>query len=224
MCIALDGHKLKGGSSIIAVLQQRGFLPTCRVMQLMLWMLSPAAGGGGGVLAHNLFVDVGSNIGSCSVNMAALGVKSIAIEPFKAHVEIINGSKKLNKHFHVHLVHAGAGENSTKIVTNFIHGGRNYGSTILEPEQPQLDRRGLPREDYNQSISIVNLDEVLSSHHGQIPMLKLDCEGCEWEALLSMKESLERVQMIKMEVNTPFAWSKYANTTAKNILYFLESR
>jgi FkbM family methyltransferase len=221
MCVALDAKKMKDGASIIAILQQRGFLPTCRVMQLMLWMLSTASGG---VLDHTMFVDVGSNIGSCSVNMAALGVKSIAVEPFKAHIDIINGSKTLNKHFHMHIIHAGAGEVSTQIVTNFIHGGRNYGSTMIVPETEKSSSSVSQQEDANQLISIVNLDDVLSSHHGSIPMLKLDCEGCEWEALLSMKESLDRVQMIKMEVNTPFAWTKYANTTAREMLSFLESR
>lgn len=56
MCLAKDAAMFGSGSSIIGILKRHGFLPTCRVMQLLLWMYATAEGGS---LPHNFFVDVG---------------------------------------------------------------------------------------------------------------------------------------------------------------------
>jgi hypothetical protein len=57
MCVAKDSAKYGSGTSIIAILEKHGFLPTCRVQQLLLWMYATAEGGS---LPHNFFVDVGA--------------------------------------------------------------------------------------------------------------------------------------------------------------------
>jgi len=61
MCTGQTDQDLKNGMSIINLINARGFLPTCRVMQLMLWMA--ASVNDRGTLARELFVDVGANIG-----------------------------------------------------------------------------------------------------------------------------------------------------------------
>lgn len=47
--------------SIINLIYSRGYLPTCRVMQLLLWMSSMVHDRE--ALKRELFVDVGANIG-----------------------------------------------------------------------------------------------------------------------------------------------------------------
>lgn len=61
MCTGQTDQDLKNGMSIINLINSRGFLPTCRVMQLMLWMAGTVNERGN--LAKDLFVDVGANIG-----------------------------------------------------------------------------------------------------------------------------------------------------------------
>ena len=56
MCLAKDPAMFGSGASIVGILKKHGFLPTCRVMQLLLWMYATADGG---TLPHNFFVDVG---------------------------------------------------------------------------------------------------------------------------------------------------------------------
>ena len=51
----------KHGMSIMALLDSRGYLPTCRVMQLMLWMAAEAKEKKH--IHRNYFVDIGANIG-----------------------------------------------------------------------------------------------------------------------------------------------------------------
>jgi FkbM family methyltransferase len=151
--------------------------------------------------------------------MAAIGIKSVAVEPFQAHVDIIQGSKDINKHMHIHLVHGGVGENATTVMTKFVHGRGNYGSTMFVPQHGR--RLGAVAEDTNQTLEIVTLEDILSVSEGLVPLVKLDCEGCEWEALLSAKTQLAKVQMIKMEVNRPYRWSKYRGMTITQQLQYM---
>lgn len=156
--------------------------------------------------------------------MAAIGIKSVAVEPFQAHVDIIQGSKDINKHMHIHVIHGGVGENATTVLTKFVHGRSNYGSTMFVPQKIISSHRrlgGLPTEDVNQTLEIVTLEDILSVSEGLVPLLKLDCEGCEWEALLSAKSQLDKVQMIKMEVNRPYLWSKYRDMSVKQQLQYI---
>lgn len=65
MCTGQTNQDLKNGMSIINLINLRGFLPTCRVMQLMLWMASTASDKS--IVGRDLFVDVGANIGTSSL-------------------------------------------------------------------------------------------------------------------------------------------------------------
>lgn len=159
--------------------------------------------------------------------MAAIGVKSFAVEPFQAHIDIIQGSKDINKHMPIHIMHGGVGENATTVLTKFVHGRGNYGSTMFVPSGPRplLRRRlGPASEDVNQTLEIVTLENILSTSEGVVPLVKLDCEGCEWEALLSAKSELHKVQMIKMEVNRPYVWSKYKGVTTTQQLEYIQDQ
>jgi hypothetical protein len=61
MCMGQTDQDLKNGMSIINLIYSRGYLPTCRVLHLMLWMASEIQEKG--KLAKDYFVDVGANIG-----------------------------------------------------------------------------------------------------------------------------------------------------------------
>lgn len=77
MCTGQTQQDLKNGMSIINLINARGFLPTCRVMHLMLWMMSEATPHHY-IHRDNYFIDVGANIGSCSVHMASLGLPVVS--------------------------------------------------------------------------------------------------------------------------------------------------
>ncbi len=62
MCMGQTDQDLKNGMSIINLIYSRGYLPTCRVLHLMLWMASEIQEKGR--LTKDYFVDVGANIGN----------------------------------------------------------------------------------------------------------------------------------------------------------------
>jgi hypothetical protein len=61
MCTGQTDQDQKNGMSIINLIHSRGYLPTCRVMQLMLWMASVVSDKHS--LQKDFFVDIGANIG-----------------------------------------------------------------------------------------------------------------------------------------------------------------
>lgn len=63
MCTGQTDQDQKNGMSIINLIHSRGYLPTCRIMQLMLWMASEVSDNH--ALQKDYFVDVGANIGKC---------------------------------------------------------------------------------------------------------------------------------------------------------------
>ena len=123
MCTGQTDEALKHGSSIINLIGSRGYLPTCRIMQLMLWMASDT--NELGYISRDHFIDVGANIGSCSVHMAALGFPVIALEPVQEHVDTIRGSISINPFFHLEVQHLGIAGVEKIVKVNFGHGARN---------------------------------------------------------------------------------------------------
>ena len=179
MCMGITDQDLKNGMSIIKLIYSRGYLPTCRVMQLMLWMSSMIYTDdhndnydnnnnynnnkddassiyneynsnnnhhhhnyhhnnkgpnhhhhhSNNHIKRDYFIDIGANIGSCSVHLASLGFPVIAVEPVKQHVNTIKGSIIINPTFHIDVQHVGLSNEDRVIKANFGHGGRNWGAS-----------------------------------------------------------------------------------------------
>lgn len=61
MCMGQTDQDLKNGMSIINLINSRGYLPTCRILHLLLWMSSVVHEKS--TLPRDYFVDIGANIG-----------------------------------------------------------------------------------------------------------------------------------------------------------------
>ena len=78
--------------SIIRLIQSRGYLPTCRILHLLLWMQSEvSASPSKKSNRRDHFIDIGANIGSCTTHIAALGYPVISAEPVTEHIKTIQG-------------------------------------------------------------------------------------------------------------------------------------
>lgn len=211
MCTGQTHQDLKNGMSIINTINARGFLPTCRVMQLMLWMFSEVVGSK--MLNKDFFVDIGANIGSCSVHMASLGFPVISVEPVQQHVDTIRGSIDINPSFHIDLHHIGMSSSERTIHANFGHGSRNWGAT----EFHEVSRN----ESFETELRLKTLEQVIGGR--KVSLLKVDCEGCEWAALKGAQRALRRVSMIKIEVVQPSYSAGNETVTAEHVLLFLQN-
>jgi FkbM family methyltransferase len=135
MCVGQNPIDLKNGMSIINLIQTRGYLPTCRVLHLMLWMQSETVSNSGLENRRDTFVDIGANIGSCSTHIASLGYPVISAEPVTEHVRTIRGTIETNPSFHIDLHHIGIGSEMKSINVSFGHGARNWGASVFEEDK-----------------------------------------------------------------------------------------
>lgn len=107
-----------------------------------------------GTLARETFVDIGSNIGSCTVHMASLGFPVIAVEPVQQHVDTIRGSMALNPSFHVDLHHIGLSSSDRSIHATFGHGARNWGASAIN------EVSAAKNESFETVLRLKTLDQV----------------------------------------------------------------
>lgn len=180
MCIAHNADYLNNGNSITNLIMVRGFMPTCRVLHLLYWMLLTSAANGPSHAffgRDSFFVDVGANIGSCSLHFAALGVGVIAVEPLKDHVSIIMGSLLYNPAFNVELYHGLVSTSTKTISARVVSQEHNWGNTTVEEVAG-----GASSTSDTVTLSQYSLDHLLNRK--KVAVLKIDCEGCEYEALL----------------------------------------
>ena len=216
MCIAHKAEYLNHGNSITDLLMVRGFMPTCRVLHLLYWMLLTTVSSPdhthsflAGTAFNNplinyynrdaSFVDIGANIGSCSLHFAALGVPVIAVEPLVDHVSIITGSLLANPSFTVELHHGLVSSTAKTIKAKVVSQDHNWGNTTVEEVEPSA--AAATREGETVTLAQHSLDSLLRRR--KVALLKLDCEGCEYEALMGARRVLHKIPMIKLELLNP---------------------
>lgn len=208
MCTGQTDQDLKNGMSIINLINGRGYLPTCRILQLLLWMSSEVQSN---KQLRETFVDIGANIGSCTVAIASLGFPVVSAEPVQQHIDTIKGTMALNPSFHIELNHIGISVNDKKIKVNFGHGSRNWGAT----EFHEADTNGT----FEQELRLKTVDQLIGNR--KVSLMKVDCEGCEWAAIKGAKRSLRKIPMIKLELVQPSYTAGNETVSATEILQFL---
>lgn len=215
MCIGQELQHTKNNRAIIELIKSRGFMPTCRVLHLLMWMYtSVSAGKVNSEQAY--FVDVGANIGSCTAHIASLGYPVIAVEPVVEHMKAIQGTMAINPSFHIEPHRIGISSTDRVSKGSILHGAQNWGSSEIV-------------EDVNGTDELVfrTLGSVLGRR--KIALLKVDCEGCEYAALKGASQvlapnSATRIEMMKLEIIMPTYIIDFNSTTSvptKDIILLL---
>lgn len=126
-------------------------------------------------------IDVGANIGDSSLLFLKNGAKRIiAIEPFLKNFEILNKNIITN------------GFSNCSIM---IHGGITDVDSTVNLDM-SIDGKGGKVESKNEvshntsSINVYSLKSIIEKYKIKQPILKMDCEGCEYNSILNSPEEI----------------------------------
>jgi FkbM family methyltransferase len=139
-------------------------------------------------------IDIGANIGDFTIQAARAcpGGRVVGVEPIGAHVKMIEAQVALNRLSNVRVVRAAVG--ATCQMTRVMAAGTT--SRVSE------------RDDSAEVVEMVTLERLMQDHSiDTLDLLKLDCEGAEWDILPAAERVLPRVRQICMEFHCERGWT-----------------
>jgi FkbM family methyltransferase len=147
------------------------------------------------VLAEDATViDIGASIGSFAIQVARTCPRGriLAVDPVSAHVQMIEAQIALNRLSHVQTVRAAVG--ATCRMTGIT--GTGMTSRVSEGEDPV------------EVVEMITLERLMEDYAiDTVDLLKLDCEGAEWDILPAAEHVLPRVRQICMEFHCERGWT-----------------
>ena len=140
---------------------------------------------------RGVVVDLGAHIGCFTLLAARAGHRVLAVEPSPANFSILRRNVQRNGVEDVELAQAAAGE------------CRRTARLVLPDDASHTGRFSLfpGRGVRTMPVPVLTLDEILrSARVDRVALLKLDCQGSEYEILYSAGVSLlERIDSIAVE-------------------------
>lgn len=139
-------------------------------------------------------VDIGANIGDFALQAAQLcsAGRVFAVEPVSEHVRMVEENVRLNGMRNVTCVQSAIGATDGTISVRLL-GNRS------------TTRQG---EGAAETVRVVTLERFLAEHGlEQVDLLKMDCEGAEWDILPAAEAVLPRVRQIAMEFHSARGWT-----------------
>jgi FkbM family methyltransferase len=139
-------------------------------------------------LKNKLVVDVGACTGDTSIYFAICGAKKvIAIEPYPKNFEMLEKNIEIN-----HL---------EKLINPKLAGCASKSSYItIDPNFKSTMRSNLKEFETGVKIPLVSLIDIIKDEDFTDGILKLDCEGCEYDIILeSPKSLLQKFSHIQIE-------------------------
>lgn len=142
---------------------------------------------------NDLVIDIGAHHGIVSVGFAQMGAKVISYEPnpinFNILTQNINNNKQLNITAYENAV---SNKNETLIF--------NFGKTSTTGALKELGR-DWKRTSIDAEVKAIDLNNILNQH-SNIKLLKIDCEGAEYDILYSLsKENIDKINYLYIEVH-----------------------
>ena len=124
-------------------------------------------------------IDVGANIGDSSIYFALKGAKKIiAIEPFPANYELAKKNIELN--------------NLQKIIDIDLAGCSNKSGYLTVDNKKSGGGASLTSSIKGTEIPLFNLENILKQNNLDSAILKMDCEGCEYDSILKTDNEIMR--------------------------------
>ncbi|MBN1761699.1 MAG: FkbM family methyltransferase [Methanomicrobia archaeon] len=133
-------------------------------------------------------VDIGAQIGIFSCLAAKYADKVIAIEPHPVNFSLLRENMRLNNQRNI-------------VPSQMAVSGKNGVQTLFLSEQGTADHSLIPFDTESLiEVTTCTLERLIESYELEsISLLKMDCEGCEYEVLNSSRKLLNRIDRLVLE-------------------------
>lgn len=145
---------------------------------------------------NEIVIDIGANIGDSPIYFAVNHAKRvIAIEPYSYSYNIASENIKANKFDdRITLLNSGYGKD---------------GIAYIDPEFKNTTSSNLKSIKNGKEIKILSLKTLLNNYNINNAVLKMDCEGCEYNILYEDNNTLRRFKRIQIEYH--YGYEKIKN-------------
>ena len=132
-------------------------------------------------------IDIGASTADSSIYFAFRGAKEVyGIEPMKESYDIGLYNVEINNlEGKVHLINAALSSKSGRV--DLIVSLKNPNANSISPSE--IVKKGGINFDSKRVIDSISLNDIISQYRlDKINLLKMDCEGCEYEVLKNIEE------------------------------------
>lgn len=139
-------------------------------------------------LKNTTVIDIGACTGDSSIYFAIHGAKKvIAIEPYPKNFQMLKKNVEVN--------------NFSEIINPKLAGCSSKSSQItIDPDYNSSMRSHLQEFEMGVDVPLITLSDILKTEKISNGILKLDCEGCEYDAIMnSPNELLKKFSHIQIE-------------------------
>lgn len=148
-------------------------------------------------IKDKIVIDIGASIGDTAIYFALRGAKKvIAIEPFPKNFEIAKKNTIQNNL-------------SDKISILLAGAGAEIGTITIDPNYESSMRSKLKSFDHGVAIPIITLEKIIADNEISNAVLKIDCEGCEYDIMESASsKTLQKFDYIHVEYHAGYKFLK----------------
>jgi len=186
-------------------------------------------GSTGGIPEHPIVVDIGANVGFFSLFAASRfpGVRIFAYEPVPKNFSQLTRNQDLNRHVEMTCIPKAVYSYSGDVRLELDpYGSSGEGTPGLDPHDRFTTGARVTSETSSPyatlQVPCATLSDLLDTHGiSECYLLKMDCEGAEFDILYSCPEAhLHRIEQMAIEVHRGGATPE---RTIKGLSRFLES-
>ena len=128
-------------------------------------------------VCDKIVIDIGANIGDSSIYFALKGAKKvIAIEPLPKNFQLAKKNIQLN--------------DLDNKIDLLLSGCSNKQGFLVIDEEKSGAGSDLKKSIHGTEISLITLSDIVSKYDISSAVLKLDCEGCEYDVIMTTDKSI----------------------------------
>lgn len=162
-----------------------------------------------GTQKEGIFVDVGANIGACSIYFAANHIPTLAFEPLRSNLYYLTKAILFNREKRKHglkslrVFQVALGANSDVQAVQLRIQRDNYGNAMVGKEfvVDSDNRLSTKNTFYSTNATAVSWDKLYPTE-SPMHLLKLDCQGSETDVLKGMHGALSNPHRRPMYIYT----------------------